>query len=152
MLCPYCQINTNVGTKVTDTTHDKRGGIRRRRECKHCGERFSTYERPILTAPMIIKQDSSRENFSSEKILRGIQLACVKRPVSAAEMEGLAGEIENKLIRMGKLEVSSKVVGDLIFEGLKELDQIAYIRFALVYLRLDDIHMIQEEIDRLIEN
>lgn len=152
MLCPYCQANTEVGTKVTDTAHDKKGGIRRRRECKNCGERFSTYERPVLTPPMIIKHDGSKENFNSDKVLKGIQLACVKRPVSQADMERLTGEIENKLALMGKLEVPSKAVGDLIIEGLKEVDQIAYIRFALVYLGLDDIHSIRTEIDRLIEN
>lgn len=151
MICPYCQDSSETGTKVTDTSHDKKGGIRRRRECKNCGERFTTYERPMLTPPMIVKHDGSKENFNSEKVLKGIQLACVKRPVSQADMERLTGEIENQLALLGKVEVESKIVGDLIIEGLKELDQIAYIRFALVYLGLDDIQSIRSEIDRLIE-
>jgi len=152
MICPHCHDNENEGTKVIDTTHDARGGIRRRRECKHCGQRFSTYERPILTAPLIVKEDGSREAFDREKLLRSIRLAVVKRPVSAADIERLAGEIESALVEQGKEEVSSKMVGDTVINGLKELDQIAYIRFALVYLGLDDLHAIRHEIDRLIEN
>ncbi|MBN1231304.1 MAG: transcriptional repressor NrdR [Anaerolineales bacterium] len=152
MLCPHCQENSEEGTKVIDTTHDlRRGGIRRRRECKKCGKRFSTYERPILATPLIIKQDGTREEFDREKLLHGIRLSCVKRPVSAANMERLVGEIEATLQRMGKAEVTSRVVGDMVIAGLKELDQIAYIRFALVYLGLDDLHSIRNEIDRLIE-
>jgi transcriptional repressor NrdR len=152
MICPHCHDNENEGTKVIDTTHDTRGGIRRRRECKHCGQRFSTYERSILAAPLIVKEDGTREEFDREKLLRSIQLAVVKRPVSAADIDRLAGEIESDLLDQGKEEVSSKIVGDRVINGLKELDQIAYIRFALVYLGLDDLHAIRNEIDRLIEN
>jgi transcriptional repressor NrdR len=152
MICPHCQDNHKEGTKVVDTTHDSRGGIRRRRECKKCGQRFSTYERPILATPLIVKQDGTREEFDKEKLLRGVRLACVKRPVAAADIDRLVGEIESTLQRMGKSEVSSRVVGDMVIAGLKELDQIAYIRFALVYLGLDDLHQIRSEIDRLIEN
>jgi transcriptional repressor NrdR len=152
MICPHCQDNDNEGTKVVDTTHDSRGGIRRRRECKKCGKRFSTYERPILATPLIIKQDGTREEFDREKLSHGVRLACVKRPVSAADIDRLIGEIEATLQRMGKSEVSSRVVGDMVIAGLKDLDQIAYIRFALVYLGLDDLHAIRSEIDRLIES
>jgi transcriptional repressor NrdR len=152
MICPHCQDNEIEGTKVVDTTHDSRGGIRRRRECKSCGKRFSTYERPILATPLIIKQDGTREEFDREKLSHGVRLACVKRPVAAADIDRLIGEIEATLQRMGKSEVSSRVVGDMVIAGLKELDQIAYIRFALVYLGLDDLHAIRREIDRLIEN
>ncbi|MBN2499434.1 MAG: transcriptional repressor NrdR [Anaerolineales bacterium] len=152
MICPHCQDNDNEGTKVVDTTHDSRGGIRRRRECKKCGKRFSTYERPILATPLIIKQDGTREEFDREKLSHGVRLACVKRPVAAADIDRLIGEIEATLQRMGKSEVSSRVVGDMVIAGLKDLDQIAYIRFALVYLGLDDLHAIRSEIDRLIES
>lgn len=150
MRCPHCK--SENGSKVIDTTHDNRGGVRRRRECKKCQQRFSTYERPILASPMVIKEDGTREEFDREKILRGLRLACVKRPVSAADLDRQVGEIETKLRGMGKAEVSSRVVGDLVIEGLKQLDQIAYIRFALVYLGLDDLHAIRSELDRLMES
>lgn len=152
MICPHCHDNKNEGSKVIDTTHDARGGIRRRRECKNCGKRFSTYERPILATPLIIKEDGTREDFDREKLLRSIRIAVVKRPVSTADMDRLVGEIESKLQSLGKAEVSSKTIGDIVIAGLKELDQIAYIRFVLVYLGLDDLHAIRHEIDRLIES
>ncbi|HSS97085.1 MAG TPA: transcriptional regulator NrdR, partial [Terriglobales bacterium] len=132
MVCPHCKDPDQEGSKVIDTTHDTRGGIRRRRECKNCGKRYSTYERPILAAPLIIKHDGSREEFDHEKLARSVQLACVKLPVAAAQIDGLVGEIESKLMQMEKPEVSSRVVGDMVIAGLKELSEIAYIRFALV--------------------
>lgn len=148
MRCPYCKQDES---RVIDTTHDLRGGVRRRRECENCGQRFSTYERPILTTPLIIKQDGTREEFDREKLLRGIRISCAKRPVSAADIERLVGEIESALQAMGRAEVSSRVVGDMVIAGLKELDLIAYIRYAIVYLGLDDLHSIRHEIDRLLE-
>ena len=148
MRCPHCQ--SEEGTKVIDTTHDSRGGVRRRRQCKQCSQRFSTYERPILATPLVIKEDGTREEFERDKLLRGLKIACVKRPVSATELERLVGEIETTLQHMGKNEVSSRVVGDMVIAGLKEIDQIAYIRYALVYLGLDDLHAVREEIDRLL--
>ncbi|MFN3310041.1 MAG: transcriptional regulator NrdR [Anaerolineales bacterium] len=147
MQCPYCK---NTTSRVIDTSHDSRGGVRRRRECEKCGQRFSTYERPILATPLIIKADGTREEFDREKLLRGIRIACAKRPVSAADIERLVGEIEANLQAMGKAEVSSRVVGDMVIAGLKELDQIAYIRYAIVYLRLSDLRAIRDEIDHLL--
>lgn len=149
MRCPYCQ---HADTKVVDTTHDSHGGIRRRRECLSCGQRFSSYERAVLSTPLIVKQDGTREEFDREKLARGIRISCAKRPVSAADIERLTGQVEARLQKMGKAEVSSRVVGDLVIEGLKELDQIAYIRYAIVYLRLDDLHALRNEIDRLLES
>lgn len=148
MRCPYCQ---NDDSKVIDTTHDSHGGIRRRRECLNCGQRFSSYERPILATPLIVKQDGTREDFDREKLERGIRISCAKRPVSAADIERLVGQVEAELQKLGKSEISSRVVGDLVIKGLKELDQIAYIRYAIVYLRLDDLKSIRKEIDRLLE-
>lgn len=101
MRCPYCQ---NEYTRVLDTTHDQRGGIRRRRECEKCHQRFSTYERPILATPLVVKKDGTREEFDREKLVRGIRIACAKRPVSAAEIERLVGEIESSLQQMGRLK------------------------------------------------
>jgi len=147
MRCQYCK---NDRTRVIDTTHDSRGGIRRRRECEQCGQRFSTYERPIIAVPMLIKQDGTREEFDREKLLHGVRIACAKRSVSAADIERLVGEVEASLQAMGRKEVSSRVVGDKVISGLKELDQIAYIRYAIVYLGLDDLQAIRDEIDRLL--
>jgi transcriptional repressor NrdR len=147
MRCPYCQ---NDDSKVIDTTHDSHGGIRRRRECLNCGQRFSSYERPILATPLIVKQDGTREDFDREKLERGIRISCAKRPVSAADIERLVGQVEAELQKLGKSEISSRVVGDLVIKGLKELDQIAYIRYAIVYLRLDDLHSLRNEIDHLL--
>ena len=147
MRCPYCENDQSI---VIDTTHDSHGGVRRRRQCKSCGQRFSTYERPILATPLIIKQDGTREVFDTEKLAKGIRIACAKRPVSAADIERLVGEIESALQRIGRSEVSSRIVGDMVVKGLKELDQIAYIRYAIVYLHLDDLQAIRHEIDRLL--
>ena len=147
MRCPYCQ---NNDSKVIDTTHDSHGGIRRRRECLSCGQRFSSYERPIMATPLIVKQDGTREYFDREKLMRGIRISCAKRPVSATDIEHLVGQVEAELQRLGKPEVSSRVVGDLVIKGLKEMDQIAYIRYAIVYLRLDDLHSLRNEIDQLL--
>ena len=148
MRCPYCDSDK---TRVVDTTRDSHGGIRRRRECKECNERFSTYERAILDTPLLIKQDGSREPFDREKLERGIQVACAKRPVAAVQIQRLVGEIEAYLQRLGKLEVSSRIVGDMVITGLKELDHIAYIRYAIVYLKLDDLASLRAEIDHLLE-
>lgn len=148
MRCPYCQ---HEGSKVLDTTHDARGGIRRRRECENCHQRFSTYERPILATPLLVKRDGTREEFDRDKLIRGIRISCAKRPVSAADIERLVGEIESALQQMGRAEVSSRVVGDMVIAGLKDLDQLAYIRYAIVYLHLNDLFAIRKEIDRLLE-
>ncbi len=149
MRCPYCQ---HHDSKVLDTSHDSHGGIRRRRECLKCGQRFSSYERPILATPLLVKQDGTREEFDREKLARGVRIACAKRPVSAADIERMIGQVESQLQKLGKAEVSSRVVGDLVMDGLKELDQIAYIRYAIVYLGLDDLQSIRGEIDRLLED
>jgi transcriptional repressor NrdR len=148
MRCPYCQ---GEDSRVVDTSHDARGGIRRRRECSNCHQRFSTYERAILANPLLVKQDGTREEFDRDKLLSGIRISCAKRPVSAAEIERLVGEIESALQAMGRAEVSSRVVGDMVIAGLKEMDQVAYIRYAIVYLGLDDLRSIRDEIDHLLE-
>lgn len=148
MRCPYCQ---HKRSRVVDTTHDSRGGVRRRRQCEKCGQRFSTIERPVLATPLIVKQDGTREEFDRSKLIQGIRISCAKRPVSASDIERLVGEIESTLQAMGRAEVSTRVVGDMVIAGLKELDLIAYIRYAIVYLGLDDLDSIRSEIDRLLE-
>jgi transcriptional repressor NrdR len=146
MQCPYCGSDR---LKVLDTT-DIKNGIRRRRECQTCGERFTTYERPIATTPVLIKENGNREEFDREKLKRGIWNACAKRPIPAAEIDRLAMRIEAYLQSIGRSEVSSRVVGDMVIDGLKDLDPIAYIRYAIVYLGLDNLHSVRVEIDKLL--
>jgi len=145
--CPYCD---HIKTRVIDTSHDARGGTRRRRVCDQCRQRFSTYERPILATPMLVKQDGTREEFSRDKLMSGIQIACVKRPVAAADVDRIVGEIESELQQLGQAEVPSRLVGDKVISKLKDLDEVAYIRYAIVYLGLDDVEAVRNEIDHLL--
>lgn len=147
MHCPYCK---SEDTRVVDTSHDAKGGVRRRRECQNCSRRFTTYERAVQATPLMVKQDGTREEFDRDKLVRGIRIACAKRPVTADQIDRLVGEIEASLQSMGKAEVSARVVGDFAIQGLKELDHIAYIRYAIVYLGLDDLQAIRNEIDQLL--
>ncbi|MBX3080229.1 MAG: transcriptional regulator NrdR [Anaerolineae bacterium] len=146
MQCPYCG---SSALKVLDTT-DTKSGIRRRRECSNCEQRFTTYERPLSTTPVLIKSDGNREEFDREKLKRGIWNACAKRPIPAAEIDKLANHVEATLQSMGRPEVSSRVVGDTVVAGLKDLDPIAYIRYAIVYLGLDNLLSVRTEIDKLL--
>ena len=146
MQCPYCGGNN---LKVLDTA-DIKNGIRRRRECLSCNERFTTYERPMAVIPMLVKADGNREEFDPDKLKRGIWNACAKRSIPAAEIDRLVGRIERHLQSLGRPEVSSRVVGDMVIEGLKTLDPIAYIRYAIVYLGLDNLLSVRAEIDKLL--
>ncbi len=148
MRCPYCQSDQS---KVLDTTHDSQGGVRRRRECIACHERFSTYERPILNTPLIVKRDGTREEFDRQKLERGLRTACAKRPVSASEIDEVASQVEKDLQQLGRPEVPSRVIGDMVIDRLKRIDLIAYIRYASVYLQMDDLHTVRDEIDKLLE-
>ncbi len=104
-----------------------------------------------MSVPLVVKQDGTREEFDRDKLERGIRIACAKRPVAAADIERLLGHIEAELEKAGKSEVSSRMIGDMVINGLKELDQIAYIRYAIVYLRLDDLGALRKEIDNLLK-
>jgi transcriptional repressor NrdR len=147
MECPYCG---NARTRVIDTTRNARG-VRRRRTCKACGKRFSTVERAILTTPLVVKRDGHREEFDHEKLLSGLRTACARRPVSADDLERLVDRVENHIREMGKAEVPSRVIGDLVIEELKAWDPVSYIRYAIVYLGLEDLEAVRTEIDRLLE-
>lgn len=147
MKCPYC---TSKKTRVIDTSHDARGGTRRRRVCDKCDRRFSSYERPILATPLLVKRDGTREEFDRDKLMAGLRVSCAKRPVAASDIERIAGEVEAELQQIGRSEVPSRLVGDRVISKLKELDEVAYIRYAIVYLRLDDLESIRHEIDRLL--
>lgn len=147
MKCPYCGSSR---TRVIDTTRYARA-IRRRRECKACEQRFSTMERAILTTPLVVKRDGQREEFNREKLLSGLRTACARRPVSAGDLERLVDRVENSIRQMGKAEVPSRTIGDLTIEGLKALDPVSYIRYAIVFLGLEDLEAVRDEIDRLLE-
>lgn len=102
-----------------------------------------------MATPLLVKRDNTREEFSRDKLMAGIRVACAKRPVAAVEIDRMIGDIEAELQQMGKAEVPSRLVGDRVIRRLKDLDQVAYIRYAIVYLRLDDLESIRSEIDRL---
>ena len=137
MFCPFCAADD---TKVIDSRLVADGGqVRRRRECVSCRERFTTYEAAELLMPRVIKQSGSREPFNEEKLRDGFQRALEKRPVSVEAVETELGQIKNQLRATGEREVDSRVVGELVMEALKRLDQVAYVRFASVYRSFEDL-------------
>ena len=147
MQCPACG---NPDSKVITTLKEADGGIRRRRECKCCGARFSTVERIEAATPLLVKHNGDREQFNREKLINGIRMACAKRPVAAVAINRLVDDIELTLQQTGMDEVPSRTVGDLVVRHLREIDPIAYIRYALIYLGLDDLESVRDEIDRLL--
>ncbi len=146
MNCPYCRYHDS---KVIDS-RDVSDGIRRRRQCLACGSRFTTYERLQLAGLFVIKKDQRREEFNKDKLLIGLRKACEKRPLPTGAVDKLADDIEAELYRMGKPEIPSVVIGDMVMERLKKLDYIAYIRFASVYRQFTDITALKQEIDNLV--
>ncbi len=146
MNCPYCGFHDS---KVVDSRYVN-DGIRRRRECLGCGSRFTTYERLQPASLFVIKKDERREEFNRDKLLSGIRKACEKRPLPTGAVEKLADDIEAELYHMGKAEIPSAVIGDMVMEGLKSLDYIAYIRFASVYREFTDISTLKQEVDTLL--
>jgi transcriptional repressor NrdR len=146
MNCPYCGYHDS---KVTDS-RDVNDGVRRRRQCLSCGSRFTTYERLQPASLFVIKKDERREEFDRNKLLAGIRKACEKRPLPTGAIEKLVDDIESELYRLGKAEVPSELIGDMVIEQLKKLDHIAYIRFASVYREFTDISALKQEVDTLL--
>jgi transcriptional repressor NrdR len=146
MKCPYCFFPE---TKVIDSRESENGSIvRRRRECIQCKRRFTTYER-VERNFNVVKKDRRREPYMREKIMRGIQKACEKRPLSQSDIERMVDEIENEIQDRGKTEIESKIIGDLVMEKLKEMDKISYIRFSCVYKEFDDLDLFMKEIQKV---
>jgi len=147
MKCPYCGADDSrvVDTRPVDN------GIRRRRECVDCSRRFTTYEQPASGLPLVVKSDGRREEYDRQKLLNGVRKACVKRPISAESIENVVSQVEDELLSSSRTEVKSKDIGQLTLEKLRDLDKVAYIRFASVYLRLDDLESIKKEVDRLLD-
>jgi transcriptional repressor NrdR len=146
--CPYCGYRDS---KVIDS-RDVDDGIRRRRQCLQCDLRFTTYERLRPAGLFVIKKDQRREEFSQEKLLAGLRKACEKRPLASGTVEKLAEDIEAELYQLGKTEIPSAVIGDMVMARLKTLDHIAYLRFASVYREFADITALKEEVDTLASN
>jgi transcriptional repressor NrdR len=144
MQCPYCG---QPDSRVVDT-RSAGESIRRRRECQSCHKRFTTYEQ-ISEALLIVKRDGRREPFDRYKLLQGIRIACAKRPIAMSDIDRIVTQIEEHLFSLGKAEVRSEVIGEMVLEKLKELDALAYIRFAMVYMEMEDVEALQKELDRL---
>jgi transcriptional repressor NrdR len=148
MKCPSCSYDDN---KVIDSRLSKDGDvIRRRRECLECSNRFTTYERIEEVLPFVIKKDGRRETFSRQKVLAGIKTACEKRPISIDIIEKIAGKIEHSVQESSEKEITSSFIGENIMEELKNLDQVAYVRFASVYREFKDINEFMNELHGLL--
>jgi transcriptional repressor NrdR len=147
MHCPFCQ---HEDTRVIDSRLTEDGStVRRRRECPQCGERFNTYETAELKLPSIVKTGDRREPFDEHKLRVSFERALQKRPVASDALDGAVRAVINDLRRVGEREVPSRQVGELVMRELKALDQVAYVRFASVYRRFEDVQAFREEIEKL---
>jgi len=147
MRCPFCSADE---TRVIDSRLSEDGSsVRRRRECEVCSERFTTFERAELRLPQVVKSDSRREPFNEDKLRAGMTRALEKRPVDAANVEKAIARIRQKLMTRGEREVNARVIGEWVMDELKELDAVAYVRFASVYRSFQDIDAFRDEVQRL---
>ena len=149
MKCPYCG---EENTKVIDSRPaEENNAIRRRRQCLKCKKRFTTYEKVENIPLIVIKKDDIREPYDRGKIEAGIVRSCHKRPVSYEQIVSAVEDVENKIFNMEKKEISSRVIGEIVMERLKELDQVAYIRFASVYREFKDVNTFMDELKKLLK-
>ncbi len=148
MKCPFC---SHLGDKVVDSRESKEGEvIRRRRECLGCGRRFTSYERIDEIPYMVVKKDGSRERFERQKLIAGLLKACEKRPVSVAALEAVADRVEAALQEKSEKEISTVEIGQFVMQELRELDKVAYVRFASVYRHFRDINEFMAELKDLL--
>ncbi|MDQ1909972.1 transcriptional regulator NrdR [Paenibacillus sp. GD4] len=148
MKCPYCDYS---GTKVLDSrAANENKSIRRRRECERCQKRFTTFEMVEETPLIVIKKDGSREEFSREKMMRGLIRACEKRPVSVEQLDKIVSEVEKQIRNTAHAEVDSRQIGEIVMEQLYPVDEVAYIRFASVYRQFKDINMFMKELNDIL--
>lgn len=145
MRCPYCN---NPDSRVIDS-RDAPEGVRRRRECSMCGLRFTTYERIQTTALMVAKRDGRREEYNRDKLTRSVQMACVKRPLPTGAIDKLVDDIESHLQALGRAEIPSVAIGEMVIERLRALDPVAYIRFASVYRDFADVERFRDAVEAL---
>lgn len=149
MHCPFCNA---PDTKVVDSRLATEGvQVRRRRECLQCGERFTTYESAELSLPRVVKSDGNRERFDEQKIRRGLIKALEKRPVESEAIDQIISQMTKRLMSEGVREIPSSQLGEWLMEALRELDQVAYVRFASVYRSFQDVNAFREEIERLVQ-
>ena len=149
MKCPFCNF---ADTKVIDSrAQDDNSVIRRRRVCEKCGKRFTTYERVDMIPITVIKRDGTREIFDKAKLQNGIMKSCNKRPVTAQQIQKLVDDIENTLAGSGEREVESKQLGNMVIERLKDLDEVAYVRFASVYREFKDVNTFMDELKKILD-
>ena len=147
MQCPYCNYKES---KVVDSRHTDSNSIRRRRECESCKKRYTTYETIETTPIMVIKKDNTREYFDREKIKNGLIKSCEKRPVSMDQIEGVISYIENEINKNYMTEIETRMIGEMIMDKLKDIDEVSYVRFASVYRQFKDINTFLEEIKGLV--
>jgi transcriptional repressor NrdR len=149
MRCPFCQ---HPDSDVIDTRKLNGGeSIRRRRRCGACGKRFTTYERVETVTVTVVKKNGERDPYERDKLMRGVRTACYRRPISAQQLEILANEVESELMALDEPEVSSVTIGDIVMRHLREIDDVAYIRFASVYRSFEDIGKLREAVDELLD-
>ncbi len=149
MKCPFC---SHDNTRVIDSRPaDENNSIRRRRICDDCGRRFTTYEKVETIPLMVIKKDDNRETYDRSKIEHGVLLACHKRPVSAERITALVDEVETEVFNIGEREIPSSVIGELVMKKLKDLEAVAYVRFASVYREFKDINSFMEELKKVLQ-
>lgn len=147
--CPYCNEDD---TKVIDSRPaDDNSSIRRRRQCEKCGKRFTTYEKLETMPLMVIKKDNSREVYDRSKIEAGILRSCHKRPVSSQQINAMVDEIENWIFNLEEKEVETSAIGEKVMEKLKDMDEVAYVRFASVYREFKDVNTFMEELGKLLK-
>lgn len=150
MKCPFCNA---VDTKVIDSRPaDDNSSIRRRRQCESCGKRFTTYEKLETIPLMVIKKDNTREVYDRSKIEAGVLHSCHKRPVSSLQISAMIDEIENKIFNMEEREIETSAVGELVMNKLKDLDEVAYVRFASVYREFKDVNTFMDELGKLLQS
>lgn len=148
MRCVFCKC---LQSRVIDSRQSEDGtSIRRRRECERCGRRFTTYERIDLVPLMVVKKDQTREQFDINKLKSGIIKSCEKRPISLEQIDALAREVEQKLYSQSDAEITSFMIGELVMDALKQLDEVAYVRFASVYRQFRDIQSFRDELNKLL--
>ncbi|MGI6201296.1 MAG: transcriptional regulator NrdR [Christensenellales bacterium] len=148
MKCPYCNC---MDSKVIDSRPTENAAIRRRRECINCGKRFTTYEKIETLPVMVVKKDGRREIFDPEKIRRGLVKACQKRQVSIEKINELVDDIERQVYNSLEQEIDSQRLGEMVMDRLREVDEVAYVRFASVYRQFKDINTFMEELNKLLK-
>ena len=147
MKCPFCG---NAETQVVETRMAEDGDfIRRRRQCAHCQKRFTSYERPDVNFPVVVKKDGSRADFDTAKVRASMMLALRKRPVSTEQIDSAVERIEEKLLNLGVREIASSRIGELVMRELKKLDKVAYVRFASVYRSFEDVDDFKSVVDEI---